>query len=99
MGVTMNKQPTELPKFPSCEVCPKSTLPEPALTCYNARHKYPSECPKDVWRGEMKQQLKQFQTKEQIEEWMKTYVDSNMWFPWNAIKHFVEDVVLGALEP
>jgi len=36
-------------EFPSCEVCPKSMLPEPALTCYDARHKYPSECPKDEW--------------------------------------------------
>jgi len=34
--------------FPSCEVCP-NLLPNPALKCYNLRHKYPSQCPKDKW--------------------------------------------------
>jgi len=35
--------------FPSCETCPIPKLPIPAQHCYNARHQYPSECPKDKW--------------------------------------------------
>ena len=37
-------------KFPSCETCNKDIYISPnTQVCYDARHKYPSECPKDIW--------------------------------------------------
>jgi len=36
-------------EFPLCENCFIPKLPIPAQDCYDARHKYPSDCPKDKW--------------------------------------------------
>ena len=44
-------------EYPLCEVCSKVTLPNPAQSCYDARHKYPSDCPKDIWFDEAKKDI------------------------------------------
>jgi len=81
MGVTMNKQPTELPKMPNPKFCGDRFF------AYQL----------EQYRSEMKQQLNDCD----INKWLIEYFKTNKNFPSTSelIRAFINDVVLGALEP